>query len=391
MAVLSFSLTQEATGRLYELLTCLAKFGDTVSLEARSEKACLRECTPSSNGDRFTCQLFNKSLQSVFKGRTQDAIGKNPGIERCDVTVQDQDDKAECRLVVKMRAKHGMTKTFRLTYESSEVMHALFDRTTASQGFRISSRVMREYVEYFHPKTEQLDLLAQDGKVVLTSFTDKVQDGKEVLKQPLETAIAIHTEDFEDFHMQEGMHIIISVKDFRAIVTHAETLRGPIHAYFSYPNRPLQFSYQNHGIHCEFTLMTTGDRGASASSNNSAPKFVSTRPNGTSSRQPSAVPSQRNGRSNPEMPPPGRPSAGRPLASQSQRMAARDRPRPTAITVEDDDPDPESLFIPTAGGDDDQTWDPPDYEQDDDEMLGWDASNDNFSASIRPTIRDLSS
>lgn len=74
-----------------------------------------------------------------------------------------------------------MTKTFRLTYESSEVMHALFDRTTASQGFRISSRVMREYVEYFHPKTEQLDFLAQDGKVVLTSFTDKVQDGKGML------------------------------------------------------------------------------------------------------------------------------------------------------------------------------------------------------------------
>ncbi|KAF7192230.1 DNA repair protein rad9 [Pseudocercospora fuligena] len=216
-------------------------------------------------------------------------------------------------------------------------------------------------------------------------------DTSEVLKQPLETAIAIHTEDFEDFHMQEGMHIIISVKDFRAIVTHAETLRGPIHAYFSYPNRPLQFSYQNHGIHCEFTLMTTGDRGASASSSSSAPKFVSTRPNGTSSRQPSAVPSQRNGRSTPEMPPPGRPSAGRPLASQSQRMAARDRPRPTAITVEDDDPDPESLFVPTAGGDDDQTWDPPNYDQDEDEMLGWDASNDNFSASIRPTIRDLSS
>lgn len=39
MAVLSFSLTPEATGRVYELLTCLAKFGETLSLEARGEKA----------------------------------------------------------------------------------------------------------------------------------------------------------------------------------------------------------------------------------------------------------------------------------------------------------------------------------------------------------------
>lgn len=39
MAVLDFSLTPDATGRVYELLTCLAKFGDTVSIEARAEKA----------------------------------------------------------------------------------------------------------------------------------------------------------------------------------------------------------------------------------------------------------------------------------------------------------------------------------------------------------------
>lgn len=190
--------------------------------------------------------------------------------------------------------------------------------------------------------------------------------------------------------MQEGLHIVISVKDFRAIVTHAETLRGPVHAYFSYPGRPLQFSYQSLGIHCEFTLMTTGDHRAILPSS-TAPKFVSTRPTGTSSRQASTLQSQRNGRPSSEMPPPGRPSAGKPLSSQNQRLVSRENAHPTAIVVEDDDPDPESLFVPTAGGDDDQTWDPPNYEQGEDEMLGWDASNDNFSASIRPTIRDLGS
>lgn len=38
MAVLSFSLSSEATNRFHELLACLAKFGDMVSIEARSEK-----------------------------------------------------------------------------------------------------------------------------------------------------------------------------------------------------------------------------------------------------------------------------------------------------------------------------------------------------------------
>lgn len=293
----------------------------------------------------------------------------------------------------------GMIKTYRLTYESVEVMHALFDRTSATQGWSISSRVLREYIEYFGPKTEQLDVVAQDRKAVFTSFTQKIQDGKgrvrpsllglladnrsEVLKQPLETAIAIHTEDFEDFHMQEGMHIVISVKDFRAIVTHAETLKNPISASFSHPTRPLQFSYQNFGIHSEFTLMTTGDhRGTSSTPN---PKFVSTR---SSSRQPSVVPLQGKSRAASEMPPPARPSAGKPLSSQIQRPSLREQVRPASVAT-DDDPDPESLFVPNDGRDDDQTWDPPNYEQgEDDEMLGWDASNDNLG-SMRPTIRDV--
>ena len=199
-----------------------------------------------------------------------------------------------------------------------------------------------------------------------------------MLKQPLETAITIHTEDFEDFHMQEGMHVVISVKDFKAIVTHAETLRGTISAHFSFPTRPLQFSYQNSGIHCEFTLMTTGDyRGASSTPN---PNFISTR---SSSRQPSVAPAAAPSRNTSEMPPPARPVANKPLGSQRDRLPAKDQNHQASVT--DSDPDPESLFVPE---DDERTWDPPNYEQEEEEMLGWDASNSDPSASFHPTFRD---
>lgn len=181
--------------------------------------------------------------------------------------------------------------------------------------------------------------------------------------------------------MQEGIHIHISVKDFRAIVTHAETLKGPISAYFSQPTRPLQFSYQNYGMHCEFTLMTMGDsRGASSAPN---PKFVSTR---SSSRQLSAVPMQIADRLSSQMLPPARPNAIKPLSSQARGRSFQGQDRTTPM----EEPDPESLFMPLDGADDDRTWDPPNYDRDDEEeMLGWDASNDNLSASMRPTVRDL--
>lgn len=279
-----------------------------------------------------------------------------------------------------------MTKTYRLTYESAEVMHALFDRAAANQGWRISSRVMREYVEYFGPKTEQLDLCASDGKVIFTSFTEKIQDGKEVLKQPMETAITLHTEDFEDFHMQENVHITINVRDFKAMVMHAETLHTPISAYFSYPTRPLQFSYQNQGINCSFTLMTMGDyRGASSTPN---PNFISTR---SASRQPSIAPAPMQSRNASEMPPPARPAPRLnaekpPLSSQSQRKPLR--PQSNQPLAPEPDPDEDSLFLPA--GDDERTWDPPNFDNDEEEeeMLGWDAGNDMRGSEPHPTFRD---
>ncbi|KAK5714686.1 hypothetical protein LTR17_017141 [Elasticomyces elasticus] len=332
--------------------------------------------TSAKTADRFTCQLLNRALQSVFKGRSNDGRGRESAVERCDVSIQDQPDKTECRLIVKMLCKHGMTKLYRLTFESAEVMHALFDRTAASQGWRISSRVLREYIEFFGPKTEQLDLLAQEGKAIFTSFTEKISTPTETLKQPLETAISLHTEDFEDFHMQKDMHIVISVKDFKAIVTHAETLRAPITARFSFPTRPLQFSYHNLGIHSEFTLMTTGDMRAASSTPN--PHFVSNR---SSSRQPSVTPAPATNRLASEMPPPPRPGLGKSLLSQSQRANVKAQSRQPSMT--ESIPDPDSLFVP---GEDDRVWNQPDYEQDDtEEMLGWDANNEHRS---QQTFRD---
>lgn len=207
----------------------------------------------------------------------------------------------------------------------------------------------------------------------------------EVLKQPLETAISLHTGDFEDFHMQQDVHIVISVKDFKAIVTHAETLQGPISAYFSAPARPLQFVYENFGMHCEFTLMTIGDGRASSALPQT--KFISTRTQ--SSRQPSAAPVQPSARTTSTMAPPPRPARSKAMPILSQRPPLKPHEIHRSTTNETD-PDPESLFLP--GGDDEQDWDPPNYDQEpEEEMLGWDAANERPSDSLRQTFRDSGS
>jgi cell cycle checkpoint control protein RAD9A len=43
MVTLNFTLTPEASARLHDSLTCLAKFSDTVSIEARKDTVSVHE------------------------------------------------------------------------------------------------------------------------------------------------------------------------------------------------------------------------------------------------------------------------------------------------------------------------------------------------------------
>ena len=72
----------------------------------------------------------------------------------------------------------GVIKTYRLTYESIEVMHALFNRNAAKNSWKIDACALRSFVEYFGANTEYLDISSEDGRATFTSYTEKVMNGK---------------------------------------------------------------------------------------------------------------------------------------------------------------------------------------------------------------------
>ena len=72
----------------------------------------------------------------------------------------------------------GVLKTYRLTYELAEVVRAVFDVESAHNRWIISSRVLREFIEHFGLKTEQLDVYSENGKAIFLTYTEKITDGK---------------------------------------------------------------------------------------------------------------------------------------------------------------------------------------------------------------------
>jgi cell cycle checkpoint control protein RAD9A len=294
--------------------------------------------------------------------------------------VQERENEAQCRFIVKMVCNQGVIKTYKLTYEAVDVMHALFDRSAARNKWSMSSGAVKEYIEYFGTKTEMLDIFAgEDGRCVFKSYTEKISNGKEILKHPLATAVAVNTSDFDEFNVQAGLHIIISVRDFKAIVVHADTLKTSLKAYYSQPTRPLQFSYGYDGLLCEFTLMTSGDYTA-------APPTPTPAPQTNSSRQPPHAPSVSTERVDhppvrSEMPPPNEPASRRDRVGRLRNPGSRQES--STAPLNGTQQDSESLFV--SNGDEEDGWAPIDYEKED--TLGWDGSG-NLDAAAFQTFQD---
>lgn len=71
----------------------------------------------------------------------------------------------------------GVTKTYKLTYESIKIDQALFNKDAAKNNWKIGAHVLRSFIDYFGANTEQLDMCAEAGRVTFTSYTEKVANG----------------------------------------------------------------------------------------------------------------------------------------------------------------------------------------------------------------------
>ena len=194
---------------------------------------------------------------------------------------------------------------------------------------------------------------------------------KEVLKKPLHTSIAVERDEFESYEVEEeNLHIVISVKDFRAIVQHAVGLRGDVSASYSSPSQPMQLRYDGAEMKCEFVLMTVGERGAAGQKTKSRTNVRAPRQQleATTSRATSHAPAPA--------------SVPQPVSQRTQQAAAQHAPIPSLrppIVRPSQRPPPvalreESLFVTQE----DDQWNPVDENDEDEEdnaRLEWNASD----------------
>ncbi|CAM1510173.1 Fc.00g005080.m01.CDS01 [Cosmosporella sp. VM-42] len=404
MALLNFTLSGEGVAAFRDALICLSKFSDDVSLEARKDSFILTTLNTSKSAyasfrfatnkffsrylfqgsgqfrERFYCTLYIRALISLFRSRTgvdnQRDVEKQTLIDRCDVAIEDGEG-IQSRFIARIVFRNGLTSTHRLPFEVAVPVHAKFSRQDSPHHWTISSRTLRQLMDHFGPGIEFLDINTDGDHVNFTCFSEKTVSEDAVLKKPLQTSIAVEADEFDDIDVEDKLHIIISVKDFRAIIQHAGITGNDVSARYSVPTRPIQLSYNSDAISCEFLIMTVGERGSSTGQRTKKGRKNAVQHNGprleATSRRTSLAPSE----APPPLPPPPPPS--RPQNPTPQLSAARasvsrigafdlrpsQRPPPTMRS--------ESLFV------EDEGWEPVRDEDEDaeqDARLEWDHSAD---------------
>lgn len=321
MPTFSFGLSAASIDQVHDGLACLAKFSEDVLIVpspnelrisslnvSKTSHACLvlqatnffenyhfadrKPAAPSVRAGQvpkaWACRLQNRALLSVFRRRPTGSREVEQNVESCDFELV---SGSEDRLVVRLHCWPKVIKTFSYTYEPADAEIVAFDYKSAPNTWTLPSSTLKDVVGYFGPKTDHVDWSKTNNEIIFTSYTEKLQIGREIVRQPAHTSVKLNKEDFEQCIMEDGLHISIPVKDFRALVTHADTMKINVKAVYSEGKRPAQLTYGSGGLSAEFTLATRGTSSTVASASRpstparlTADRQLSQRPSGVPAR-----------------------------------------------------------------------------------------------------------
>ncbi|KAJ1982882.1 hypothetical protein H4R35_000008 [Dimargaris xerosporica] len=282
------------------VVQCLAKIGDYLTLEAKRNKLLLSSVNAScsafalftlsrqyfdqyhlianaASGPEAACRcrvlikrgqtthdidtlhgmrLVNQSITAIF--RSKNSVDKN--VQVCQIALDADprehlttgDELPHHRLAIKLACKHGIAKHYRLYYEPTEALYAVYAKHTCSHRWQVSPKLMTEWASHFNPRLEEITMVCTPEAVILRSFSEggflTVADGttaKDAIKQSLQTQLQIDPEDFDVYSVVHHMELTFSFREFRAILAFAEQTNLQLSAYFDVPGRPILFAIQS--------------------------------------------------------------------------------------------------------------------------------------------------
>ncbi|KAM6157726.1 cell cycle checkpoint control protein RAD9A [Rhynchocyon petersi] len=201
---------------------------------------------PTPDQDPVRCKILMKSFLSVF--RSLAVLEKT--VETCCISLNSRSS----RLVVQLHCKYGVRKIHNLSFQDCESLQAIFDPATCPHVLRAPARVLGEAVLPFPPALAEVTLgVGRGRRVILRSYQEEEADST---VRAMVTEMSVGEEDFQQLKVQEGVNITFCLKEFRGLLSFAESTNLSLSIHFDVPGRPAIFTVEDSLLDGHFVLAT---------------------------------------------------------------------------------------------------------------------------------------
>lgn len=199
--------------------------------------------------DLLRCKILMKSFLSVFRSLAM--LEKT--VEKCCISLNGRSS----RLVVQLHCKFGVRKTHNLSFQDCESLQAVFDPASCPHMLRAPARVLGEAVLPFPPALAEVTLgIGRGHRVILRSYHEEEADST---AKAMVTEMCLGEEDFQQLQAQEGVAITFCLKEFRGLLSFAESANLNLSIHFDAPGRPAIFTIKDSLLDGHFVLATLSD------------------------------------------------------------------------------------------------------------------------------------
>uniref|UniRef100_A0A8C8S869 Cell cycle checkpoint control protein RAD9A n=1 Tax=Pelusios castaneus TaxID=367368 RepID=A0A8C8S869_9SAUR len=210
------------------------------------------EGSPDPSGETFRCKVLMKSFLGVF--RSLPSLEKMA--EKCLIYLKPQ----ASRLVVQLHCKYGVTKTHNLSFQECELLQAIFNKEQCANTLRAPARVLVDAVVHFPVTLAEVTLgVSPAGKVSFRNYLDEETETSKTMM----TELCLSEDEFQDVQVQQQSHVTFCLKEFRGLLSFAESSNLPLNIHFDSPGRPAIFTLSDPLLEVHLVLATLSDPNSS--------------------------------------------------------------------------------------------------------------------------------
>ncbi|OMJ08985.1 Cell cycle checkpoint control protein RAD9B, partial [Smittium culicis] len=258
----------------------------------------------------------------TFKQR---GTSPDKAVEKCVVKIEEnsynrssiQKDSAgkdvsfECRLVVSIFQKAGVVKTYKMIFEQTDTLHAVYDKSACSNRFVIDPKLLKDTINHFPRQLDEISFLTTEKNVLIRSWASGalISDSNMTYRdnqantanrgifgangslagdsnRTMQTELIMESEEFDLFVIETNQksqtqnpslddflftELTFGLREFKSILQYAEAANAPLQAFFDNGGDPIliSISEDQFDLNSKLNANTTRPRKKKRPENNS--------------------------------------------------------------------------------------------------------------------------